>query len=150
MFRICTYFVIFVLFFKANKAKNYISCILNKYSDGKVVFNYYESIGTLSQYIRNSLSSIIIKHEIQQCIKIDKNKFSLLAKGIISEEFLVYFYCFTFLKRLISFNFKLKALNNYFHVRLVKHILPLILKIEITYIQWEGNCMINTVNKKAN
>ncbi|KAL4136250.1 hypothetical protein QTP88_007801 [Uroleucon formosanum] len=67
---------------EANKAKNYVSSILNKYSDGKVVLNYYESVGTLSQYIQNSLSSIIIKHEIQQCIKINKNTFSLLAKGI--------------------------------------------------------------------
>ncbi|XP_060872832.1 uncharacterized protein LOC132946779 [Metopolophium dirhodum] len=67
---------------EANKAKDYISKILNKYSDGKVVLNYYESVGTLNQFIRNSLSSIIIKHEIQQSIKIEKNKFTLLAKGI--------------------------------------------------------------------
>ncbi|XP_050065617.1 uncharacterized protein LOC126554604 [Aphis gossypii] len=63
-------------------AKNYVSDILNKYSDGKVVLNYYDSIGTLNQYTRNCLSSIIIKHEIQQSIKIEKKRFSLLAKGI--------------------------------------------------------------------
>lgn len=61
--------------------------MLNKYSDGKVVLNYYESVGSLNQFIRNSLSSIIIKHEIQKSIKIEKNKFTLLATGSISEEF---------------------------------------------------------------
>lgn len=89
---------------------------MNKYSDGKVVLNYYESVGTSNQFIRNSSSSIIIKHEIQQSIKIEKNKFTLLAKGSISEEFLVCFYRYTFIKRIIFYdlNFKLKALNNYF------------------------------------
>lgn len=44
---------------------------------------HYESIGKLNQYIRNTLTSVIIKHEIQQSLKIDKNQFSLLAKGIL-------------------------------------------------------------------
>lgn len=45
------------------------------------MLNHYDSIGTLNQYIRNTLTSVIIKHEIQQSSKIEKNKFSLLSKG---------------------------------------------------------------------
>ncbi|KAE9532944.1 hypothetical protein AGLY_009372 [Aphis glycines] len=67
------------------QSKIYITTILNNYSDGKLVLKYYEAVGTLNQSMRNTLSSVVIKHEIQKCennLKIEKNKFLLLAEGI--------------------------------------------------------------------
>ncbi|XP_022165737.1 uncharacterized protein LOC111030516 [Myzus persicae] len=67
------------------QSKVYVTTILNNYADGKLVFKYYDTFGTLNQSMRNTLSSIVIKHEIQECehnLKIEKNKFSLLAEGI--------------------------------------------------------------------
>jgi len=51
-----------------------------------LVFKYYDTFGTLNQSMRNTLSAVVIKHEIQECehnVKIEKNKFSLLAEGIL-------------------------------------------------------------------
>ncbi|CAI6370794.1 unnamed protein product [Macrosiphum euphorbiae] len=63
-------------------SKDYIKKILNNYSDGNLVIKYYESVGSLNQSMRNTLASVIIKHEIQHNTKIDKIKFLFLSNGI--------------------------------------------------------------------
>ncbi|CAI6354410.1 unnamed protein product [Macrosiphum euphorbiae] len=63
-------------------SKDYIIKILNNYSDGNLVIKYYESVGSLNQSMRNTLASVIIKHEIQHNTKIDKIKFLFLSNGI--------------------------------------------------------------------
>jgi len=63
----------------------YINDILIKYQDGKMVLDHYNCHKCLSFAMKNKLSSVVIKHKLQQKtdLKINKLLFTNLAKGII-------------------------------------------------------------------
>jgi len=63
----------------------YINDILIKYQDGKMVLDCYNCNKCLSFTMKNKLSSVVIKHELQQqtYLKINKLLFTNLAKGYI-------------------------------------------------------------------
>ncbi|KAF0704273.1 Uncharacterized protein FWK35_00030375, partial [Aphis craccivora] len=63
---------------------NIIKEILGKYQDGMMVLSSYKAKGILNSSTRNSLTSVLIKHELQTepNHQISKSTFLLLAEGI--------------------------------------------------------------------
>lgn len=55
----------------------YINNILIKYQDGKMVHDYYNCYKCLSFTMKNKLSSVLMKHELQQQPDLKINKLLL-------------------------------------------------------------------------
>lgn len=60
----------------------YVNDILKMYQDGLMVLDYYNVHTNLNYSMKNKLSSVIVKHELRNNLKMDKKKFIDLAKGI--------------------------------------------------------------------
>lgn len=66
----------------SNSSEN-IKNILNSFTDGGIIENYYDIFKNLNNSMRNNLASVIIKHKIQKDLhntKITTQKFLNLAK----------------------------------------------------------------------
>lgn len=67
-----------------DKVEVSIKAKLLKLHDGQMVLDYYNSVGSLNEPMRNKLCSVIIKDELLQnnnSKKISRSRFIMLAKG---------------------------------------------------------------------
>lgn len=80
----------------------YVNGILKMYHDGLMVLDYYNVHKNLNYSMKNKLSSVIVKHELKNDLKMNKKKFIDLAKGIHLKKLILMIFFFIWLDYILN------------------------------------------------
>lgn len=72
------------------------------YHDGLMVLDYYNVHKNVNYSMKNKLSSVIVKHELKNDLKMNKKKFIDLAKGIHLKKLILMIFFFIWLDYILN------------------------------------------------